>query len=54
MAQKNSGCSEMKASESLTTGKDAIRQKNLSALLREVHRERTISRATLGETLGLS
>ena len=44
----------MKASESLTTGKDAIRQKNLSALLREVHRERTISRATLGETLGLS
>jgi len=44
----------MKSPESITTGKDAIRQKNLSALLREVHRERTLSRAALGETLGLS
>ena len=44
----------MKTSGSVATGKDAIRQKNLSALLREVHRERTVSRAALGEKLGLS
>ena len=44
----------MKTPDSVATGKDAIRQKNLSALLRQVHVERTVSRATLGETLGLS
>lgn len=44
----------MKTSGSVATGKDAIRQKNLSALLREVHLERTVSRAALGEKLGLS
>ena len=44
----------MKTSGSAATGKDAIRQKNLSALLREVHIERTVSRAALGEKLGLS
>jgi len=44
----------MKTPDSVATGKDAIRQKNLSALLREVHLERTVSRAALGETLGLS
>lgn len=44
----------MKIKDSVATGKDAIRQKNLSALLRQVHIERTVSRAVLGETLGLS
>jgi len=44
----------MKTPDSVATGKDAIRQKNLSALLREVHLERIVSRAALGETLGLS
>jgi len=44
----------MRTADSVATGKDAIRQKNLSALLREVHIERTVSRVALGETLGLS
>jgi predicted NBD/HSP70 family sugar kinase/biotin operon repressor len=34
--------------------KDAIRRDNLSALLREAHLAGTVSRAALGETLGLS
>jgi len=44
----------MKTQDLASTGKDAIRRKNLSALLRQVHREGTVSRASLGETLGLS
>jgi predicted NBD/HSP70 family sugar kinase len=44
----------MKPLDSASTGKDAIRRKNLSALLRHVHLEGTVSRAALGETLGLS
>jgi predicted NBD/HSP70 family sugar kinase len=43
----------MKAN-TLGKGKDAIRRENLSALLRKVHTEGTVSRAALGETLGLS
>jgi len=44
----------MKTLDSTSTGKDAIRRKNLSALLSQVHLEGTVSRAALGETLGLS
>ena len=38
----------------VTASKDAIRRQNLSALLRQVHATGTISRAVLGQTLGLS
>ena len=44
----------MKQLDSVSTGKDAIRRKNLSALLRQIHLDGTVSRSSLGETLGLS
>lgn len=44
----------MKSLDSKPTSKEDIRRNNLSALLRHVHSERTISRAALGEVLGLS
>jgi len=44
----------MRNPDPASTGKDAIRRRNLSALLRQVHIEGTVSRAALGEVLGLS
>ena len=44
----------MRRATTVTASKDAIRRQNLSALLRQVHATGTISRAVLGQTLGLS
>lgn len=44
----------MSTSTSNAASKDAIRRQNLSALLRQVHANGTISRAVLGQALGLS
>lgn len=44
----------MRTATTVTASKDAIRRQNLSALLRQVHANGTISRAVLGQALGLS
>lgn len=44
----------MRTPTTVTASKDAIRRQNLSALLRQVHANGPISRAALGQALGLS
>jgi predicted NBD/HSP70 family sugar kinase/biotin operon repressor len=44
----------MRIATTVTASKDAIRRQNLSALLRQVHANRMVSRAALGQVLGLS
>jgi predicted NBD/HSP70 family sugar kinase/biotin operon repressor len=44
----------MRTDNTVTASKDAIRRQNLSALLRQVHASGKISRASLGQSLGLS
>jgi predicted NBD/HSP70 family sugar kinase len=44
----------MLTDNTVTASKDAIRRQNLSALLRQVHSSGKISRAALGQSLGLS